>query len=93
MSSSEKISSTMKTKALSKSKKDIDYSLYKYSDIQSQWIICEGHLNYRSVQIKFLNISQCKRKKEEAFINKKNFSYKFDFFSCIVLCCISKNSN
>lgn len=40
------------------SKKDLDCTSYKYSDIQSEWILCEGHLNYRSVQIKMLNISQ-----------------------------------
>jgi hypothetical protein len=41
-----------------------DYPLYKYSDIQSKWIICEGHLNYRYDQIKLLNISQCNQRKE-----------------------------
>lgn len=41
------------------SKKDLECASYKYSDIQSQWILCEGHLNYRSVQIKMFNISQC----------------------------------
>jgi hypothetical protein len=58
--SNDKLSSASKSKSLSRSKKDVDYTLYKYSDIQNQWIICEGHLNYRSIQIKFLNISQCK---------------------------------
>jgi len=59
MMSNEKYSSNSKNKILIKSKKDFDYTLYNYSDIQNQWIICEGHLNYRSIQIKFLNISQC----------------------------------
>jgi hypothetical protein len=58
--SNEKSSTISKTKTLIKPKKDVDYTLYKYSDIQNQWIICEGHLNYRSVQFKLLNISQCK---------------------------------
>jgi hypothetical protein len=44
-----------------------DYPLYKYSDIQSKWIICEGHLNYRYDQIKLLNISQCNQRKEFLF--------------------------
>ena len=39
----------------------VDYSLYTYSDIQTKWIICEGHLNYRYDQIKLLNISQCNK--------------------------------
>ncbi|CAF3492410.1 unnamed protein product [Rotaria sp. Silwood1] len=36
----------------------IDYTSYKYLDIQKKWIICEGHLHYYYHQIKLLNISQ-----------------------------------
>ncbi|CAF1389417.1 unnamed protein product [Adineta steineri] len=36
----------------------IDYTLYKHSDLNETWIICEGHLNYRYDRIKLLNISQ-----------------------------------
>ncbi|UJR38372.1 hypothetical protein I4U23_031042 [Adineta vaga] len=46
------------SKTLPLTKSIVDYTLYKYSDIQNSWIICEGHLNYRFDQIKLLNISQ-----------------------------------
>ncbi|CAF4440374.1 unnamed protein product [Rotaria sp. Silwood2] len=36
----------------------IDYTSYKYLDIQKKWIICEGHLHYRYDQIKLFHISQ-----------------------------------
>ncbi|CAF1388662.1 unnamed protein product [Rotaria sordida] len=36
----------------------IDYTSYKYLDIQKKWIICEGYLHYRYGQIKLLNLSQ-----------------------------------
>ncbi|CAF3511019.1 unnamed protein product [Rotaria sp. Silwood1] len=36
----------------------IDYTSYKYLDLQKKWIICEGHLHYYYHQIKLLNISQ-----------------------------------
>ncbi|CAF1126893.1 unnamed protein product [Rotaria sordida] len=36
----------------------IDYTSYKYLDIQKKWIICEGYLHYRYDQIKLLNLSR-----------------------------------
>ncbi|CAF1088736.1 unnamed protein product [Rotaria sordida] len=36
----------------------IDYTSYKYLDIQKKWIICEGYLHYRYDHIKLLNLSR-----------------------------------
>lgn len=48
--------SMIKSKTL---KNDVNYTVYKYPDIQKHWIISEGNLNYR-YQIKIFRISQCK---------------------------------